>query len=448
MGAIYGIPYLRACSGHKSPGPVWFFYNLLVGGMAVVLIARDAVLFLVAWEVMSLASFFLVTFEHEHEQVSRAGWTYLVATHLGTTFLLAMFVLLGRACGSTDFAGFGDAAGGASAGAGAIFLLAVIGFGTKAGFMPLHVWLPEAHPAAPSHVSALMSGVLIKTGIYGLMRTLTFLGPPPAWWGWLLIGIGLVSGVLGILFALAQHDLKRLLAYSSVENIGIIALGLGVGMLGLSRESAPMAVLGFGGGLLHVLNHACFKGLLFLGAGAVLHGTGSRNIDRLGGLLKSMPWTGWTFLVGAIAICGLPPLNGFLGELLIYLGALEGVHQACGVHLLLPVSVAAGLALIGGLAMACFAKAFGIAFVGEPRSPEAAGSHECGRLMRVPMLALARACIVIGLSGPMVLRPVAPAIAEASGLAAETVRAATAKASGVLAAVVAAGVFLSVLAGG
>ena len=252
--------------------------------------------------------------------------------------------------------------------AGVLFLLAVIGFGTKAGFMPLHVWLPEAHPAAPSHVSAVMSGVMIKTGIYGLMRAFTFLGTPPLWWGWVLVAIGLTSGVLGVLFALAQHDLKRLLAYHSVENIGIIALGLGVGLLGMSTGSPVLIVLGFGGALLHVLNHALFKGLLFLGAGAVVHGTGTREIDQLGGLLKRMPWTAATFLVGAVAISGLPPLNGFVSEFLIYLGAFKGGISTGGPVAVPLLALIAGLALIGGLAVACFTKAFGIVFLGEPRS--------------------------------------------------------------------------------
>lgn len=445
LSAIYGSEYLLAYRGRKSLGPPWFFFNVLVASMALVVIAQNAILFLMAWEIMALSSFFLVTFEHEDEGVVRAGWTYLVATHLGTAFLLAMFVLLGGTSGSMDFASFGGSGQLAPARASLLFLLAIIGFGTKAGFMPFHVWLPEAHPAAPSHVSAVMSGVMIKTGIYGLLRTLTFLGPPPAWWGWLLIGIGLISGVLGVLFALAQHDLKRLLAYHSVENIGIIALGLGTGMLGLSLHSTSMVVLGFGGGLLHVLNHACFKGLLFLGAGAVLHGTGSREIDRLGGLLKRMPWTGWTFLVGAAAICGLPPLNGFVSELLVYLGALEGIRSATIKHISFLVGVVAGLALIGGLAMACFAKAFGVVFLGEPRSEAAADGHECGWLMRLPMLALAGGCITIGLLGPFVVSALAPAIAVVAGLPEGTVRTTIVEPCGILAAVTGISIALLVL---
>jgi hydrogenase-4 component B len=403
--AVYGVDYLAAWRGKKSFGASWFFFNLLVASMVLVVLARNAVLFLTAWELMALTSFFLVTFEDEKESVREAGWTYLVASHLGTAFLLVMFILLGREAGSLDFDRF------APAHAGAIFLLAVIGFGTKAGFMPLHVWLPEAHPAAPSHVSALMSGVMIKLGIYGLLRSLTFLGPPPLWWGWLLVAIGLSSGVLGVLFALAQHNLKRLLAYHSVENIGIIAFGLGVGLLGLSSGSTQLAVLGFAGGLLHVVNHALFKGLLFLGAGAVAHATGTRDLEHMGGLAKRMPWTAATFLVGAVAISGLPPLNGFVSEFLIYLGSYTGaVHGAASVAVPL-LGVIAGLALIGGLAAACFTKAFGVAFLGEPRHEHARHAHEPGWAMRLPMGLLAAGCVLVGLLAPFVVRILSPVLA-------------------------------------
>lgn len=443
LAAVYGAEYMLAYEGKKSLGAPWFFFNLLVASMVMVVIARNGVLFLVAWEVMALASFFLVTFESEQASVREAGWTYLVATHLGTAFLLALFVLLGRESGSQDF----DKFAGSGATAGLLFLLAVVGFGTKAGFMPLHVWLPEAHPAAPSHVSALMSGVMIKTGIYGLLRTLTWLDAPPPWWGWLLVGIGVTSGVGGVLFALAQHDLKRLLAYHSVENIGIIALGLGVGVLGLSFGLPALAVLGFAGGLLHVLNHALFKGLLFLGAGAVLHGTGTRDMDRLGGLLKRMPRTGLMFLVGAVAICGLPPLNGFVSEFLIYLGAYRGALAPVlgGVVPLLGVIVA--LALIGGLAGACFTKAFGIVFLGEPRSVVAAQAHEAGLAMRLPMVVLAAACVIVGLAAPLVVGQLGGVVASVSGLPAETVRDNLAGANGPLVLIVAAaGILLALVA--
>jgi hydrogenase-4 component B len=439
--AIYGDEYLAAWRGKKSLGASWFFFNLLVASMAMVVIARNGVLFLVAWEVMALTSFFLVTFEDEGQSVRDAGWTYLVASHLGTAFLLAMFVLLGRESGSLDFDRFAPSA------AGALFLLAVIGFGTKAGFMPLHVWLPEAHPAAPSHVSALMSGVMIKMGIYGLLRTLMFLGSPPPWWGWLLVAIGVSSGVLGVLFALAQHDLKRLLAYHSVENIGIIALGLGAGLLGLSHGVAALAVLGFAGALLHVINHALFKGLLFLGAGSVLHTTGTRELEHLGGLLKRMPWTAAMFLVGAVAISGLPPLNGFVSEFLIYLGSYGGATHGGAATAVPLLGVIAGLALIGGLAAACFTKAFGIVFLGEPRSDHTAHAHEPGWAMRGPMLVLATGCGLIGLSAPVVVRILAPALANVTKFSPDAVRGELAIAVSPLWFIIGAGVALVALIG-
>src|SRR6266487_402262 len=301
--AIYGGEYLWPWRDKKLLGPPWFFFYMLVASMVMVVLARNGVLFLMAWEVMALSSFFLVTFEDERESVRVAGRTYLVATYLGTAFLLVMFILMGREAGSLDFDQFQKLSGTPKAFGGLLFLLAIIGFGTKAGFMPLHVWLPGAHPAAPSHVSALMSGVMIKMGIYGLLRALAFLGFPAAAWAYGLLGLGLLSAVGGVLFALAQHDLKRMLAYHSVENIGIICLGIGAGLLGRIHGNVAVEVLGFGGALLHVWNHAAFKSLLFLSAGAAVHAAHERDLDRMGGLLRRMPTTGALFLVGSAAIC-------------------------------------------------------------------------------------------------------------------------------------------------
>jgi len=412
LAGIYGVGYLRAWQGRKNLGASWFFFNVLVACMMLVVVARNAVLFLVAWEAMALASYALVVFEDERGDVRGAGRTYLVATHLGTGALFVLFVLLGQPAGSLDFADLGAGAGSLSL----LFALAVIGFGTKAGFMPLHVWLPEAHPASPSHVSALMSGVMIKTGIYGLLRILMVLGAPPPAWGWTMVAIGATSGVLGVLFALAQHDVKRLLAYHSVENIGIIALGLGVGLLGRSYDQPAMAYLGFAGALLHVANHALFKGLLFLGAGAVAHATHTREIDHLGGLLKRMPWTGTTFLAGSAAISGLPPFNGFVSEFLIFLGALTGAVTLGGAGAAVGAVTTGALGLIGGLAAACFAKAFGIMFLGEPRSRHAADATEVGRSLRVPLVVLAAACLAIGLGAPFVVAGLDSVVVAAAGL--------------------------------
>ncbi|MGC8643093.1 MAG: proton-conducting transporter membrane subunit, partial [Isosphaeraceae bacterium] len=415
LAAIYGSEYLDEYRGHKSLGAPWFFFNVLVASMVMVVLARNGVLFLVAWEVMSLASYFLVTFEDEQEEVRAAGRTYLIATHLGTAFLLAFFVLLGGPVGSLDFAAVSAAGVPAAAPGSVLFLLALVGFGTKAGFMPLHVWLPEAHPAAPSHVSAVMSGVMVKVGIYGLVRTLTLLPDAPAWWGWLLIGVGILSGIWGVLFALAQHDLKRLLAYHTVENIGIIALGLGVGLLGASSGTPLVAVLGITGALLHVVNHALFKGLLFLGAGSVAQASGTRDLDLLGGLSKRMPWVAGAFIVGAVAIVGLPPLNGFASEFLIYLGAFRGGVGFAPARAVPCLLVIAALALIGGLAALCFTKVVGIVFLGEPRTERAARAHRPGWLMVAPQLVLATGCLLVGLTAPgivMVLVPIAVSVAR------------------------------------
>lgn len=412
LGALYGFEYLIPYRNKRNLRSVWFFYNILVASMMIVVTAKNGILFLTAWETMALASFFLVIFEAERPETLNAGWSYLIASHMGTACLLVLFIWLGRLNGTLDFNGFGVAG---AREAGFMFLLAVLGFGIKAGFFPLHVWLPEAHPAAPSHVSALMSGVMVKTGIYGLLQVYLLLGPGPAWWGWLLISIGALSGLFGALFALAQHDLKRLLAYSSVENIGIIALGLGLGMLGRTLNDPFLATLGFCGGLLHVLNHGLFKSLLFLSAGAVVHVTGTRDMERLGGLIKRIPWTAALFLLGAMAISGLPPLNGFVSEFLILLGAFRGISSLSPQVVAASATSIASLALIGGLAIACFIRAFGVSFLGEPRAKRAQGAHEVRWPMLFPMVVLAAGCLMVGIGSPWLDRPLTLVVAAISG---------------------------------
>lgn len=415
LAAIYGLGYLKAYSGRRHLGAAWCFFNWLQASMLLIVLARNGVLFLVAWEGMSLSSFFLVMFEHEKPAVREAGWTYLVAAHLGAACLLVVFVLLSGVQADMDFDRLVAPSGPLMA--GVIFGLAVLGFGAKAGFVPLHVWLPEAHPAAPSHVSAVMSGVMIKTGIYGLVRIILLLGPPPIWWGATLLVIGGVSGILGVLYALAQHDLKRLLAYHSVENIGIICLGLGVWLLGGAGRNPALAALGIFGALLHVCNHAVFKSLLFLGAGAVNQGAHTLEIDRLGGLQKRMPQTALTFLIGSVAICGLPPLNGFVSELFIYLGAFGAVTQAGGFAVAGMMTLLA-LSLIGALAAACFTKVYGMVFLGEPRSEAARHAKDPEGSMRRPMAALAGVCVLLGLGAPLGAALVFPAAAQLLGEAA------------------------------
>jgi formate hydrogenlyase subunit 3/multisubunit Na+/H+ antiporter MnhD subunit len=410
IAAVYGHGYLKGHSHGKNLGASWGFYLVLTASMLLVETARDGVLFLVAWEIMSLSSFFLVIFEGEKPEVLKAGWIYLVATHFATAFLMVMFMILG-----SGEAGFGSFAV-PQALKSVVFILAVVGFGTKAGIAPFHVWLPEAHPAAPSHVSAVMSGVMVKAGIYGILRICTLLGVPELWWGWLLVTIGAVTGVGGVLFALAQKDLKRLLAYSTVENIGIIALGMGLGLIGISTGHPVMAALGIGGGLVHVLNHAVFKSLLFFGAGSVLHATGGKNMENMGGLMKRMGKTGSFFMLASAAICALPPLNGFVGEYLIYLGSFKAFSVKYGANSALAgILVISALALIGGLAAACFTRAAGVVFLGEPRTPEADKAHESSAAMTGSMGVLAVLCMVLGVTGPYVLGLVRPVVQVIAG---------------------------------
>jgi len=389
----FGIPYFQRYAKEHSLKSVQLFLSSLILSMALLFTAQNAMLFLAAWEIMALSAFFLIIFEDHDEQVRKAGLLYLIMTHTGTLCLFVVFLLLGRAADSFSFSQMAGNAALLDVGA-PVFLLALIAFGIKAGFMPLHIWLQEAHPAAPSPVSALMSGVVIKAGIYGLARVISFFPSFPAWWGVLLVMIGTISGILGVLWALAQHDVKRLLAYHSIENIGIIALGLGFGCLGLSLHHPVVGMLGLAGGLWHVLNHGLFKSLLFLGAGSVFHATGSRDMDHMGGLWKKMPGTGLCVLVGSVAICGLPPLNGFVSEWLIYNASFNlGLHYG-SFYFLLGVPA---LALIGALAAACFTKAFGVQFLGSARTEAAAQAREGGPLMLIPMLLLAALCFWIGL---------------------------------------------------
>ncbi|MEX2285714.1 MAG: proton-conducting transporter membrane subunit [Planctomycetaceae bacterium] len=401
LGSIYGLSYWRQSEHAENGRKLRLFYGLVTASLALVVVAQNAVLFLMAWEIMALSAFFLVTTEDEDESVRDAGWVYLVATHSAALCLFAMFALLRSVVGS--FAMVPLPEGSITPGmANAVFLLALTGFGLKAGIMPLHVWLPGAHAMAPSHVSALMSGVLIKIGIYGLVRIFSFFPDPPAWWGGLVLALGTISGVLGVAFAIGQHDLKRLLAYHSVENIGIIVMGIGLAMIGRSVGRTDWIVLGLAGGLLHVWNHGLFKSLLFLSAGSVIHAVHTREIDQLGGLAKRMPVTALAFGVGAVAICGLPPLNGFVSEFLIYLGLLRTVGIGDGHSWAGAAFAAPALALIGALAVSCFVKAFGGVFLGSGRSKHVDHAHESRPSMTGPMVVLMLGCVVIGVAPSLV----------------------------------------------
>ena len=420
LAAVYGGDYMASYSGRKSLGPHWFCFNLFLAGMALVVVAHHALLFLVAWEVMSLAAFCLVIFEHERKDVCAAGWIYLIATHVGAAFLLVLFLVLGRSAGgSLDFDRFMMAGTLAPPVATVVFLLALVGFGTKAGLVPFHIWLPEAHPAAPSHVSALMSGVMIKMGLYGLLRTMMFIGAPAVWWGPLLMVIGFMGAIVGVSLALFQRDIKRALAYSSIENIGLILMALGVGLWGLTSGHRLVALLGLAGGLLHIWNHSMMKGLMFLGAGSVLHGAGTKDMERLGGLLKRMPRTGLAMIVGALALAAVPPLNGFVSEWLIYMALLTGGLEFSGGSRMVLLMMVGGLALVGGLAMICFVRLIGIVWLGEGRSEEARHAHESSCRMVVPMEILAGFCVLAavfpGVLLPMFSRTVETAFSMPGG---------------------------------
>ncbi len=416
--AIYGAEYSRSYEdGRASLRQLGVMLNLFLLSMSLVSMADNALTFLIAWEAMSLASYFLVITEANEPGTLRAGIWYVAMTHAGLVMLLAAFAIL-MSGGSGSFADL--RANGVTLSPmlhNAVFVLALLGFGSKAGLVPLHVWLPMAHPAAPSHVSALMSGVMIKMGVYGMLRVaLDLLGGGPAWWGTIVMLAGAVSALIGILYALMENDLKRLLAYSSVENIGIVFIGAGAGLLFEARGMQAAAALAFIAGLYHAINHAAFKGLLFLGAGAVLHATHTRDMNLMGGLIKRMPWTSACFLIGSIAISGLPPLNGFVGEWLLFQALLPGVTlpQPVGAAL---VTISVGLlALTGGLAVAGFVKAFGITFLAMPRSQAAEHAHEAGMPMRIGMGMLAMACVVLGLAPFAVVPRLGRAIAGLAGL--------------------------------
>ena len=405
--ALYAIGYTREYAGKHSLAGMGFAFNVFIAAMILVPLARNVLTFLVLWELMSLASYFLVITEHEREDTLRAGWVYFVMTHAGFAALLVGFLLLGQATGTMSFPESGAAAANLDPTLrNLIFVLFALGFGSKAGVIPLHVWLPLAHPAAPSHVSALMSGVMIKLGVYGLVRVaFDWLGAGPLWWGGTMLIVGAVSAVLGVLYALVEHDLKRLLAYHSVENIGIILLGLGAGMLFQAHGLEALAALALIAALYHTLNHAAFKSLLFMGAGAVVHATHTRNMEELGGLIKRMPQTAALFLVGSIAIAALPPFNGFVSEWLTFQSLLLSFQiSAHTINLIFALGVAA-LALTSGLAAACFVKAFGITFLALPRSEPAARAREVELTMRAAMALLAFACVALGVAPFVILAP-------------------------------------------
>jgi hydrogenase-4 component B len=419
LGSCYGLGYWPQRRHVGNGRKLRLCWGLLTAGMSMVVLARDGVLLLVAWEVMALAAFFLVCTEERNLDARDAAWVYLVATHVGTLSLFGFFALLRYATGSFDLWPGGLAGISVNVATG-LFVLGVVGFGLKAGIMPLHVWLPGAHANAPSHVSAVMSGVLLKAGVYGLVRVAGLVQGPPVWWGGTLLVAGTVSAVLGIAFAAGQRDLKRLLAYSSIENVGIMVMGIGLATLGRAMGRGDWVVLGLGGSLLHVLNHGLFKPLLFLGAGSVVHAGHTRQMDLLGGLGKRMPGTFVVFVIGAVAICGLPPLNGFVSELILYIGLFKTVVAGGRGWIGL---AAPALAVVGAMAVVSFVKVVGTVFAGSARSARAEGAHDPGVAMLGPMWVLAGCCLVIGVFPGAVVGVLDRAVAGWTGQSTEGVAA-------------------------
>lgn len=401
--AIFSIGYMREESLRKRI-LAWGILAAFVLSMCLVVTAGNLFSFLIFWELMSLASYFLVVFDYKHEKSIRAGTIYLIMTHAGTACIMAAFFILYNCAHSFDYSAVKQAAILLSPQIrNIIFLLLLIGFSTKAGVVPLHIWLPYAHPQAPSHISSIMSGVMIKIAIFGMIRFFaTLLGPGPAWWGALILVLGMISCIVGVVYALMDQYLKKLLAYSSVENIGVILLGLGMAMLFGSLGMPAVAALGMCAGLYHLINHALFKGLLFLCSGSVFKATGLRNIEKMGGLIKTMPVTALFFLIGAMGISAIPPLNGFVSELLTFQAFFLGVLQSQGAVKIFMILSAAALALTSGLAAACFVKAFGITFLALPRSKRALEAKESDFSMKAGMALMAVGVVLFGLGAGFV----------------------------------------------
>ena len=405
--SLFSAGYFRSSEG-TAPGLICFQYHVFLAAMAMVLVADDAYAFMVAWEAMALASYFLVTTEHRIPEIRRAGFLYLLIAHVGAIGILLCFGVLQGGSGDYTFAAM-RAAALSPAWASVGFFLALFGFGAKAGLLPLHVWLPEAHPAAPSPVSALMSGVMLKTAIYGLLRVAFDLVHLQIWWwGVIALALGLVTALFGVIFAAAQTDMKRLLAYSSIENIGILVAGVGLAILFRAYDKALLAAIALTAVLYHALNHAFFKSLLFLATGAVLHATHERSLGKLGGLIHRMPWVAWLALVGTLAIAGLPPLNGFVSEwLLLQAFLFTPTLPQSFVNMLVPIAAAA-LVLAAALAAYVMVKFYGVIFLGRPREANLAYAKDAGTHERLALSLLAAGCVLLGLFPGVVIHALDP----------------------------------------
>jgi formate hydrogenlyase subunit 3/multisubunit Na+/H+ antiporter MnhD subunit len=394
--SVYSIGYVSHYYGKRNVGVFNFIYNIFILSMIFVIISGNVIGFLISWELMSLVSYFLVVFESELSENRRAGTLYLIMTHIGTAFLTIAFMLAHKYTGSFVIGANTAAIPGNVQ--NIIFILLLIGFGTKAGIIPFHIWLPYAHPAAPSNISALMSGIMIKTAVYGIIR-FAFIPftEKPLWWGALILAAGAVSAVLGVAYAYMEHNIKRLLAYSSIENIGIILMGIGISFMAYSKGNSVLCGLSFAASLLHLLNHTIFKGALFMGAGAVHYATHTKDMEELGGLMKKMPMTGIFFLIASLSVSAIPPFNGFVSEWLTYQSLFMSLNMdGPAISLIAMLSVAA-LAMAGAIAAASFVKLIGIAFLGKPRSTRAEEAVEVPGAMKLGQGLLAALCIVFGI---------------------------------------------------
>jgi formate hydrogenlyase subunit 3/multisubunit Na+/H+ antiporter MnhD subunit len=414
--SLFAIGYLRHYieRGLSVRGHLWFF-TLLIVSLQLVAIAHNALVFLVVWEFMALGGYFSIVFDRDKEEVRRGGFWYLVATHASLLLLYVCFLTLHEITGGWNFEDFARHAAYDPKTLALVVLTGFAGFGVKAGFMPFHVWLPNAHPAAPAHVSGLLSAINIKAGIYGIARLMMIMPAHEAAYGWGMLAVSLISAVLGVWYALAQHDMKKLLAYHSVENIGIIGLGLSVAWLGRCYALPELVVLGFAGALLHTLNHAIFKGLLFFGAGNVYLHAHSGNIEKMGGFARVIPLTAVAFLTGAISICGLPPFNGFVSEFIIYKSFFRAADLLHGYAPLVLLLAAVGLAFMGGLAVACFTKLYGIVFLGRNRSGAISGRQSEPGSSSIVLLGLAGSCAIIGIFPATGFRLLRPTLDELAG---------------------------------
>lgn len=398
-GALYGIFYMKPYAEQKTNISLhWISYILMHASLLSICCVQNSLMFLVIWEIMTLSSFVLVIFEHSKRQTLKAGINFLIQSHIGVLFLTIAFVWVASQTNSYDFSSITSFSLEKPALVGIIlFLCFFIGFAFKAGFVPFHTWLPYAHPAAPSHISGVMSGIIIKIGIYGVLRMLFLVHTDYTVVGYFILFISVISGIYGVMLAIIQHNLKKLLAYHSIENIGIIGIGIGLGCIGLGANNHLLASLGFAGGLLHILNHSLFKSLLFYSAGNVYQSTHTMNIEQLGGLIKRMPHTAILFLLSALAICGLPPFNGFISEFLICSGLFKGLAGNYSVSILSMVFSILGLVLIGGLAVLCFTKAFGIVFLGTPHCQFSHSPQEASLGKLFSMYLIAAMILAIGI---------------------------------------------------